>query len=116
MGDLTNFGFDRHLDLLKNAADLRVELFDGITKGKRHGRSPSNEFVCRSFLKLWMEHGGKPSKTKGGPFYEFLVEGCSIIGAKCPKTDSIPAIVKRALDSLSLLDAIKGNLNSQKTF
>jgi hypothetical protein len=116
LGDLPNVGFGRHLDLLKDAADLRVELFDGIAKGKRHGRSPSTEFICRSFLKLWMDHGGKPSKTKEGPFYRFLSEGCSIVGAQCPKPDSIPAIVERSLNSLNLLGRIKGDLTSEKTF
>jgi hypothetical protein len=116
LGDLPNVGLKRHLDLLEKIAYLRVEFFDGITKGHRHGRSPSNEFVWRSFLKLWMDHGGKPSKTKEGPFYRFLSEGCSIIGAQCPKSDSVPAIVERSLVSLNLLHAIKGDLNSRKTF
>ena len=105
-----------HLELLEQVADLRVEFFDGITKGHRHGRSPSNEFVWRSFLKLWIDHGGKAAKTKEGPFYRFLSMGCSVIGADCPAPDSIPAIVERALNSLTILEAIKGDLNSGKTF
>ena len=83
------------LTLLHDRARPRFKYFDDLTKARRAGRSPSQEFAYQSLVELWTKFGGVPAKGKSGPFYRFLAVSCSALKVKTPSAENIRNIVDR---------------------
>jgi hypothetical protein len=83
------------LEKLEATARFRLNFFGSLARARKGGRSPSQEYVYQRLLSLWIDYGGKPAKTKGGPLFDFLDAGCKALEVKSPGLNSIPAIVVR---------------------
>jgi len=83
------------LTQLHDRARPRLKYFDDLTKGRRAGRSPAQEFAYQSLVELWAKYGGVPAKGKTGPFYRFLTVSCAALHLKIPSAENIRNIVDR---------------------